>query len=692
MRSYRKKVNIIVPIYDDWSSIKDNISSLKQFYADDESVEVYYVNDRGPNSELIEGNITTAIADVPNFHYKKNSENLGFVKNCNNAVFNKVDDKEADILLLNSDTIVTEGFKEEMVKVLYSDDNICAVNPRGNNATIWSVPMNGSLAHKPKKSYKKWLKLKNQIPDKYISPTVHGFCMLIRREAIDHIGLFDEIYGRGYGEENDFTMRALEAGWKCAVANHAFVYHVGSRSFGSENRDKLSNRNGKILLKRYPNYNTLIAEYIKAHPEPAVVRSHGKIYRIFRLLVSAVEYGYVNGYVNTLRKALSVVRNRMKSINPGTTRPRVQIWTHEISQSGAPLVLFDIIKQWQKKKSLPDNIAFCYPHGVRVDYVLRDKLASEGVDFKPVHVLEAQFNSGDIVILNSTSHHPLLYEKVLTSLTEGVLKHLYFYIHEDDEHTTGATDKYRQTIVDLLNDDRVTIYAPSSQSTANWRRYFGVNKNILSMPGHIAAHNGMFQTRPSSDFSTINFLIAGSREPRKGILNVIHALIAVDKYHIQKNPDHYREFTLTIVGDDHKNDFHNRFIKKESSYFGNKIKLMGNMPQDELYAIVKASNLTITYSLADSLSMVTFEGMAFGHPIIRSEASGKEEQLLEGGNGWLARTSNWGELVDAIEEILNKKKTTNKRLSQMSTESIRIAKENYDSEYRLLDDIKRELS
>src|SRR3546814_11876110 len=45
-------------------------------------------------------------------------------------------------------------------------------------------------------------------------PTGNGFCLYIKRDLIDAIGLFDEAsFPEGYGEENDFCMRALAAGW-----------------------------------------------------------------------------------------------------------------------------------------------------------------------------------------------------------------------------------------------------------------------------------------------------------------------------------------------------------------------------------------------------------------------------------------------------------------------------------------------
>lgn len=692
MKSNHKKVNVVVPVYGDWKSLAQNIESLKKYYSSKDDVAVYYVNDCGPQADLIEKNIKSAISGLSNFHYARNKKNLGFVKNCNNAVFKIVKDKAADVLLLNSDTITTKGFLEEMLRILYSQNDICAVNPRSNNATVWSVPMNSSLVGRPRKSYRLWQRLKEQIPDKYISPTAHGFCMLVRRSVIDKIGLFDEIYGRGYGEENDFTMRARKAGWKCAVANHAFVFHHGSRSFGVKKRVDLSSKNSEILLERYPEYNRLVAQYVREHQEPSVIRSRGVTYRAFKIATDAVEYGYTNGYVNMAKKAISVVRNRLLPKSLSASKPTIQVWSHELTKTGAPLVLLDIIRQWRKDNDFPENIVFNVPSGAHVDGELSYELSNEGVHFNRVHSSEARFNNGDVVIMNSTALPPWLYDKVIAHLQNNTIKHLYFYIHEDDEKTTYGTEKHREPLARLLREDKVTVYAPSSGSTRNWKKYFDTDKNILPMPGRISFGSKMFVPKTDKDFDKINFVLAGSREPRKGILNVMHALQTIDKYHLQKSPGKYRDFTLTIAGNDYGGDFYNRFVQNEAKYFGNRIKLLGNTHHDDIYKILAKSNITITYSLTDSLSMVTFEGMAFGHPIIRSEVSGLEEQLIVGKNGWLARTSNWGELVDTIEEVLNKDKTSNKRLASMSRESIKIAESNYRSRYRILDDIKKSLA
>lgn len=260
-------ISIIVPVYADWRSLSKNIQSLKKTVGNSEDISVHYVNDCGPDVDDIEARIGQSIKGLTNFYYYRNKQNLGFVKTCNRAVLELVNQRD-DALLLNSDTKVTRDFVFEMRKVLYSQPDIAAVTSRSNNATIWSVPMTGRLAYMRPASYLLYLFIRNRIPEKYITPTIHGFCVLIRRQVINEFGLFDEIYGRGYGEENDFAMRVQKEGWQCAVANKSFVFHYESKSFGNEARTRQIEMNEKILTERYPLYRQKVQEYWDSIKEP----------------------------------------------------------------------------------------------------------------------------------------------------------------------------------------------------------------------------------------------------------------------------------------------------------------------------------------------------------------------------------------------------------------------------------------
>src|SRR5262249_36942325 len=100
-------------------------------------------------------------------------------------------------------------------------------------------------------------------------PTGVGFCLYIRRALIDAIGIFDPAFGLGYGEENDFCMRAAKAGYRTVLCGDAFVAHIGGRSFEGR-KSELGTQNMTLLLERHPNYLELVHQYIAADPLRAI--------------------------------------------------------------------------------------------------------------------------------------------------------------------------------------------------------------------------------------------------------------------------------------------------------------------------------------------------------------------------------------------------------------------------------------
>ncbi len=74
--------------------------------------------------------------------------------------------------------------------------------------------------------------------------------------------------------------------------------------------------------------------------------------------------------------------------------------------------------------------------------------------------------------------------------------------------------------------------------------------------------------------------------------------------------------------------------------------------------------------------------MLAGHPLLRNECSGLEEQLEEGRNGFLLESGNFWQVVDTLERMLHRRKTTNEQLAAMSARSYEMAlnqgQNNYD--------------
>jgi len=303
-----KNVTIVVPVYKDWLTLNKCILSIKKYVKPNH--KVILVNDRSSEWQMMEENIQKSIEGFGAFEYYLNPENLGFVKTCNRAV-TELDQTENDILLLNSDTEVTEGFLEELSEILHLCEKHGVVCPRSNNATILTMPVrnNKGVLLDADVSYSVFLQLQSKLPRYSIVPTGVGFAFLIKRELIEKFGLFDEVYSPGYNEENDFCMRINQYGYNVIMANHAYVYHFESKSFGSR-KNELEIRNRNILLKKYPSFDGAVAQYFKHSMGPiefyADLLVEG-IYEKKRVLFSL--YETPSAYNGTAQYGLNVFKN-----------------------------------------------------------------------------------------------------------------------------------------------------------------------------------------------------------------------------------------------------------------------------------------------------------------------------------------------------------------------------------------------
>lgn len=174
---------------------------------------------------------------------------------------------ESDLsIMLNSDTIVTNEWIEKLLKVAYAEDSIGIVGPLSNAASLQSVPYifqtekNTAINFLPENislndlsSFINSNAPKNIIP---LVPYVHGFCFCIKRSVIDKIGYFDEtLFPYGFGEENDYCMRAMNAGFNLAIATNTYIYHSKSGSYGEDARLNFTNKSQKIIEEKYRDKN-----------------------------------------------------------------------------------------------------------------------------------------------------------------------------------------------------------------------------------------------------------------------------------------------------------------------------------------------------------------------------------------------------------------------------------------------------
>jgi O-antigen biosynthesis protein len=194
----------------------------------------------------------------------RNARNLGFTGTANRGMALS----RADVVLLNSDAIVGGDWLDRLRRCAESHPSIGTITPFSNNAEIASFPRfceNNPAPDDPGAAAIAQALAAAAVPTWPDIPTGVGFCLYIRRALIDAIGTFDPAFGAGYGEENDYCLRAVGVGYRNVLADDVYVRHTGGRSFEGR-KDELSERNMRLLLERYPDYLDMVRAYIAADP------------------------------------------------------------------------------------------------------------------------------------------------------------------------------------------------------------------------------------------------------------------------------------------------------------------------------------------------------------------------------------------------------------------------------------------
>lgn len=182
-----------------------------------------------------------------------NKENLGYVKSANIGIQKSISE---NIILVNSDVIVTENWLEKFQDALKQDPKIGLISPLSNNAVNLTIKMPPGFDYIQMNEFLEKFSRK-LYPD---AMTVMGHCLLITRKVIETIGVFDEIYSPAYTEETDYHFLAINNGFRAVIADDTYVFHKGEGSI--QNRNELLVKHLKIFFSRYKKqFKKLLAEY-----------------------------------------------------------------------------------------------------------------------------------------------------------------------------------------------------------------------------------------------------------------------------------------------------------------------------------------------------------------------------------------------------------------------------------------------
>lgn len=250
-------VVVVVPIYNAPEDVEVCISRLKEFT--DSAVNVILIDDCSTDPRI--SDILSEVDGVPPFTVLRNEENLGFTRTVNRGLREAGD---CDVVILNSDARVTPRWLPGMLAAARSMPRVATVTPMSDRAGAFSAPNIGNENDLPpgidEDVYARAFR-RRQFGTYPVVPTGNGFCMLMTRAAIREIGFLDEeSFPRGYGEENDFCMRAVRAGWHNIIDDRTYVFHERTKSFG-ESKTQHIESGMRVIHARYPEYRLMTSVY-----------------------------------------------------------------------------------------------------------------------------------------------------------------------------------------------------------------------------------------------------------------------------------------------------------------------------------------------------------------------------------------------------------------------------------------------
>lgn len=262
-------VDIVVAVYNALADVKACVESLKTA-ATTCRFRVILVND---GSEQDTTNWLRKVAGEPLSDHmlidlQEHPENRGYTQAVNTGLRHST---APYVVTLNSDTIVTDGWLEGLIRCIESAPEIGICGPLSNAASWQNVPE----LYAADNSFAINALPEGMTPDDMAAVVgrasdrlyprttfVNGFCFMVTRAVIDAVGYMDEVaFPIGYGEENDYCIRAQDAGFVLAYADDTYVFHAKSKSFGSVRRTELAKAGSDAIKKKHTSekFNALVS-------------------------------------------------------------------------------------------------------------------------------------------------------------------------------------------------------------------------------------------------------------------------------------------------------------------------------------------------------------------------------------------------------------------------------------------------
>ena len=477
---------------------------------------------------------------------------------------------------------------------------------------------------------------------------------MIRREALDDVGVYDEVFGRGYGEESDWCMRARDRGWRVTGTEDTFVYHRGKVSFKNFKNETFRQGNYQTFMDRWADeYSVAMDQYkrtnaleplraaytrMESSAAPPIlsafadrVRAGGTAHAVTEASRYVRDQGGPSQIASLVRER-GLVRPRysrhpMPQGVQSSFRPRVTYVLEKFAIAGGVLSVVQLVNRltllgWDAK------IATHHDHNQ--EQLSAYMLYHQPYVFPTAEAMIENFPKSDIVVASLWSTADKV-SRIVSRMPEAIP---WYFVQDDEASFFHERDTQgRQKVVDSYD------LVPNKIVKSRWLR------DRLKEHGHSAEivpvgfdHDSFYSYTPDEDRTMRILAMARPKTPRRGFERTIRVLRQVKA----RRPD----VEIGLFGCPNLGEYAVDFDHID----------FGEVPNADLRALYNTSKIVLDLSDHQALGRIGLEGMACGAATVLTKVGGINEYIRDGENTFAVDPEDEPAAIDAIIRLVDDEK------------------------------------
>jgi glycosyltransferase involved in cell wall biosynthesis len=565
-----KKVSIIIPT-DSYANLKRSIDSIftKTAYSNYEIVAVC--------NSLLANQMEKEYSYADILKFSRYDKVFNFSDKCNQGVA----DSSGDIIIFYNDDVIPieSSWIEKLIEYL-AIPGVGGVSPKllFENGNIQYAGMVSGTPGLIGTAFNNWreddssdfLSLHKLVRNVSV---LSGACCALKKTTFFSIGQYDSKNTPNGHSDVDLSYRILDAGLRCVYTPYATLIHIGNHTWNPQKDEQ--DKADIFLLKRWPKY---LSEdrYFTDTMKKVLYRDFTYNFKVFSNIVKSDLYGTKN----------------------------ILLISHELSLTGAPIMLFAAAKELKKNGFYPVVIS---PE----DGFLRKEFEKENIPvivdemiFKKHWLTEKFIKNFDLIVANTVMTFPIIEQ--LESYGVSIL----WWLHESAGLNFLKKFPNKESI---LHRCKKIIFVSNYAS-----RFLEVPSNKLCILQN-GTKDVFIESETNKKGQRLKFCVIGTIEQRKGQDIFVEAIKLIPK-EIRARAKFF------IVG---RKSAATSFVNdlKERVSEIKEIELFEEMSHEEVLNFIQNSDVLVCPSRDDSASLVTIEAMSLQKAIITSDHVGVSEKL-----------------------------------------------------------------